>query len=305
MVGLLRTVRDRLDATMLVVEHDIAFIAELADRLVAMDRGAVLTSGSPRDVLASPVVVRGLPRLRPARPVALGRRRHTDAHDHGGGPEMSEPEPEPGPAPARAERPWPAVSLLRRAGPVVLIVAALIAAGVSATTHENKGTTAATPAEHGELPADRALDSAAHLRRGRQGGEDVRLRLGLRVRPRDGPPEDAERVRPALRAGLHGVQRRRHLERRLGQCHQRRLLPDAAGRAGVDDLGRGRHQRAGARHRPGLRRHVQPGLRAVRAAREPDPLHRVGGRHRSGGRARRRRHGRPTTPRLRVHQRPG
>jgi ABC-type branched-subunit amino acid transport system ATPase component len=57
MVGLLRTVRDRLDATMLVVEHDIAFIAELADRLVAMDRGTLLTSGSPRDVLASPVVV--------------------------------------------------------------------------------------------------------------------------------------------------------------------------------------------------------------------------------------------------------
>jgi branched-chain amino acid transport system ATP-binding protein len=57
MVGLLRTVRDRLDATMLVVEHDIAFIAELADRVVAMDRGTVLTSGPPRDVLASPLVV--------------------------------------------------------------------------------------------------------------------------------------------------------------------------------------------------------------------------------------------------------
>ncbi len=57
MVGLLRNVRDRLDATMLVVEHDIAFIAELADRLVAMDRGTVLTSGPPRDVLDTPVVV--------------------------------------------------------------------------------------------------------------------------------------------------------------------------------------------------------------------------------------------------------
>jgi branched-chain amino acid transport system ATP-binding protein len=42
---------------MLVVEHDIAFIAELADRVVAMDRGTVLTSGPPRDVLASPLVV--------------------------------------------------------------------------------------------------------------------------------------------------------------------------------------------------------------------------------------------------------
>ena len=56
MVGLLRNVRDRLDATMLVVEHDIAFIAELADRLVAMDRGAVLVSGTPREVLESPLV---------------------------------------------------------------------------------------------------------------------------------------------------------------------------------------------------------------------------------------------------------
>jgi ABC-type branched-subunit amino acid transport system ATPase component/MFS family permease len=56
MVGLLRNVRDRLDATMLVVEHDIAFIAELADRLVAMDRGAVLTSGPPRQVLESALV---------------------------------------------------------------------------------------------------------------------------------------------------------------------------------------------------------------------------------------------------------
>ena len=56
MVELLRNVRDRLDATMLVVEHDIAFIAELADHLVAMDRGAVLASGPPRDVLESPEV---------------------------------------------------------------------------------------------------------------------------------------------------------------------------------------------------------------------------------------------------------
>jgi ABC-type branched-subunit amino acid transport system ATPase component/MFS family permease len=56
MVGLLRNVRDRLDATMLVVEHDIAFIAELADALVAMDRGAVLAVGPPRHVLESPLV---------------------------------------------------------------------------------------------------------------------------------------------------------------------------------------------------------------------------------------------------------
>ncbi|HSZ36240.1 MAG TPA: ATP-binding cassette domain-containing protein, partial [Acidimicrobiales bacterium] len=56
MLELLRNVRDQLDATMLIVEHDIAFIAELADRLVAMDRGAVIASGPPADVLQSPMV---------------------------------------------------------------------------------------------------------------------------------------------------------------------------------------------------------------------------------------------------------
>jgi branched-chain amino acid transport system ATP-binding protein len=53
---LLRNVRDRLDATLLIVEHDIAFIAELADRLIALDRGAVIAAGEPRVVLALPEV---------------------------------------------------------------------------------------------------------------------------------------------------------------------------------------------------------------------------------------------------------
>ena len=53
MIDLLRNVRAQLDATLLIVEHDIAFIAELADRLVAMDRGSVLAVGDPATVLAS------------------------------------------------------------------------------------------------------------------------------------------------------------------------------------------------------------------------------------------------------------
>jgi branched-chain amino acid transport system ATP-binding protein len=56
MIGLLRNVRDQLDATLLVVEHDIAFIAELADRLFAFDRGEVIASGESRAVLETPVV---------------------------------------------------------------------------------------------------------------------------------------------------------------------------------------------------------------------------------------------------------
>jgi ABC-type branched-subunit amino acid transport system ATPase component len=53
MIDLLRNVRAQLDATLLIVEHDITFIAGLANRLVAMDRGTVLVSGEPDAVLGS------------------------------------------------------------------------------------------------------------------------------------------------------------------------------------------------------------------------------------------------------------
>ncbi len=54
-----------------------------------------------------------------------------------------------------SERPWPRVSRLRVLGPVVLIVAALVAAGAIATVHENNGTPSSsttattTPTTHG------------------------------------------------------------------------------------------------------------------------------------------------------------
>jgi hypothetical protein len=50
--------------------------------------------------------------------------------------------------PRQAERPWPRVSRLRIAAPVVLIVAALVAAGITATVHESTthGTTTSTGA---------------------------------------------------------------------------------------------------------------------------------------------------------------
>ncbi len=54
-------------------------------------------------------------------------------------------EPAPAPAPL-AERPWPRVSRVRMAVPVVLIVAALVAAGIVATVNEsNSSTPSATP----------------------------------------------------------------------------------------------------------------------------------------------------------------
>ena len=72
---------------------------------------------------------------------------------------MSDTDPDP----QRAGRPWPRVSLLRRAGPVVLIVAALVAAGISATVHENKGTTsAALPSSGSGQPIAPSTRSEEH-----------------------------------------------------------------------------------------------------------------------------------------------
>ena len=53
MLSVLRGVRDQLDATLLVVEHDITFVSELADRLIVLDCGRVLASGPGAEVLAA------------------------------------------------------------------------------------------------------------------------------------------------------------------------------------------------------------------------------------------------------------
>ncbi|MGA0780416.1 MAG: ATP-binding cassette domain-containing protein, partial [Ilumatobacteraceae bacterium] len=52
-----RRLRDEMGAALLVVEHDIPFVSSVADRLVAMDQGRVVTSGPPTEVLAHPRVV--------------------------------------------------------------------------------------------------------------------------------------------------------------------------------------------------------------------------------------------------------
>jgi branched-chain amino acid transport system ATP-binding protein len=52
-----RRLRDDMGAALLIVEHDIPFISSVADRLVAMDQGRVVTSGPPSEVLVHPLVV--------------------------------------------------------------------------------------------------------------------------------------------------------------------------------------------------------------------------------------------------------
>jgi branched-chain amino acid transport system ATP-binding protein len=54
---LLLRIRDALDASLIVIEHDMSLIASVSDRLVALDQGRVVTIGTPDDVLAHPEVV--------------------------------------------------------------------------------------------------------------------------------------------------------------------------------------------------------------------------------------------------------
>ena len=49
--------RNEMGAALIVIEHDMPLISSISDRLIALDQGAVLTSGEPSDVLNHPEVV--------------------------------------------------------------------------------------------------------------------------------------------------------------------------------------------------------------------------------------------------------
>ncbi len=54
---LLERIRDSLDASLVVIEHDIALVTSVADRLIAMDQGEVVVIGTSDEVLHHPEVV--------------------------------------------------------------------------------------------------------------------------------------------------------------------------------------------------------------------------------------------------------
>jgi branched-chain amino acid transport system ATP-binding protein len=55
---LLMHARDSLDAAVLVIEHDLGVLGEIADRIVVLDRGHVIAAGPPHEVLDDPAVAR-------------------------------------------------------------------------------------------------------------------------------------------------------------------------------------------------------------------------------------------------------
>ncbi|MDQ1431394.1 MAG: branched-chain amino acid transport system ATP-binding protein livF, partial [Actinomycetota bacterium] len=54
---MLREVRGSLSASLLVIEHDLALLTAISDRLLALDRGRIIAAGAPADVLDDPAVV--------------------------------------------------------------------------------------------------------------------------------------------------------------------------------------------------------------------------------------------------------
>jgi len=54
---LLRRLHELTDATICIVEHDVPLVVDLADRLVVMDTGKVVSSGPVADVLRDPVAI--------------------------------------------------------------------------------------------------------------------------------------------------------------------------------------------------------------------------------------------------------
>ncbi len=49
--------RNEMGASLVIVEHDIPFVSDVSDRLIALDQGRVVTTGPPSDVLAHPDVI--------------------------------------------------------------------------------------------------------------------------------------------------------------------------------------------------------------------------------------------------------
>jgi ABC-type branched-subunit amino acid transport system ATPase component/MFS family permease len=54
---LLTRIRRETGASLVVIEHDMPLLRTVSDRLVAMDRGAVISEGTPDAVLADPLVI--------------------------------------------------------------------------------------------------------------------------------------------------------------------------------------------------------------------------------------------------------
>jgi branched-chain amino acid transport system ATP-binding protein len=54
----LRAIRDQLDITVLLVEHNMNFVMGVSDKVVALDFGRVIAEGTPVEVRGHDAVIR-------------------------------------------------------------------------------------------------------------------------------------------------------------------------------------------------------------------------------------------------------
>ncbi len=56
MAGVLLDVKERMNTTLVIIEHDVPLVAALSDELICMHLGQVIARGTPEEVLADPLV---------------------------------------------------------------------------------------------------------------------------------------------------------------------------------------------------------------------------------------------------------
>ena len=60
--GVVRSIRDEHDAGVLLIDHNMALVMEVCDRIHVLDQGRTLAEGSPAEIRANLDVDLGLPR---------------------------------------------------------------------------------------------------------------------------------------------------------------------------------------------------------------------------------------------------